>query len=202
MNENFFNDFIINFYEKIETEFETLMKKEKTKKLSVGNLEIDVIDYLDDSKTPIIETIKDGENGVEIFLKNKEQIPSPYSVEEIYHPFSLAVLVDKLIKKVKYVEILENFYVESEELARDFLKKQQLESLDITTEGFEIFAISKATGTYKIAEGVVTEILLINDRVFVNIKNEDSEIITAHIVECNAADLAMLLNNLIFSENK
>ena len=197
MYENFFNDFIVNFYEKIENEFETLMKKEKTKKLSVGNLEIDVIDYLDDSKTPIIETIKDSENGVEIFLKNKEQIPSPYSVEEIYHPFSLAVLVDKLIKKSKYVEILENFYVQSEELAKDFLKKQQLESLDITTEGFEIFAISKATGTYKIAEGVVTEILLINDRVLVNIKNEDNEAITEHVVECNAADLAMLLNNLL-----
>lgn len=197
MYENFFNDFIVNFYEKIEDEFETLMKKEKTKKLSVGNLEIDVIDYLDDSKTPIIETIKDGENGVEIFLKNKEQIPSPYSVEEIYHPFSLAVLVDKLIKKSKYVDILENFYMQSEELARDFLNKQQLNSLDITTEGFEIFAISKATGTYKIAEGVVTEILLINDRVFVNIKNEDNEVITAHVVECNAADLAMLLNNLL-----
>lgn len=197
MYENFFNDFIVNFYEKIEDEFETLMKKEKTKKLSVGNLEIDVIDYLDDSKTPIIETIKDGENGVEIFLKNKEQIPSPYSVEEIYHPFSLAVLVDKLIKKSKYVDILENFYVQSEELARDFLNKQQLNSLDIVAEGFEIFAISKATGTYKIAEGVVTEILLINDRVFVNIKNEDNEVITAHVVECNAADLAMLLNNLL-----
>ena len=197
MYENFFNDFIVNFYEKIEDEFEILMKKEKTKKLSVGNLEIDVIDYLDDSKTPIIETIKDGENGVEIFLKNKEQIPSPYSVEEIYHPFSLAVLVDKLIKKSKYVDILENFYVQSEELARDFLNKQQLNSIDITTEGFEIFAISKATGTYKIAEGVVTEILLINDRVFVNIKNEDNEVITAHVVECNAADLAMLLNNLL-----
>lgn len=197
MYENFFNDFIVNFYEKIEDEFEILMKKEKTKKLSVGNLEIDVIDYLDDSKTPIIETIKDGETGIEIFLKNKEQIPSPYSVEEIYHPFSLAVLVDKLIKKSKYVDILENFYVQSEELAKDFLKKQQLDSLDIAAEGFEIFAISKATGTYKIAEGVVTEILLINDRVFVNIKNEDNEVITAHVVECNAADLAMLLNNLL-----
>ena len=197
MYENFFNDFIVNFYEKIEDEFEILMKKEKTKKLSVGNLEIDVIDYLDDSKTPIIETIKDGETGIEIFLKNKEQIPSPYSVEEIYHPFSLAILVDKLIKKSKYVDILENFYVQSEELAKDFLKKQQLDSIDIVAEGFEIFAISKATGTYKIAEGVVTEILLINDRVFVNIKNEDNEVITAHVVECNAADLAMLLNNLL-----
>ncbi|WP_330111590.1 hypothetical protein VSU16_00275 [Cetobacterium somerae] len=197
MYENFFNDFIVNFYEKIEDEFEILMKKEKTKKLSVGNLEIDVIDYLDDSKTPVIETIKDGETGIEIFLKNKEQIPSPYSVEEIYHPFSLAVLVDKLIKKSKYVDILENFYVQSEELAKDFLKKQQLDSIDIVAEGFEIFAISKATGTYKIAEGVVTEILLINDRVFVNIKNEDNEVITAHVVECNAADLAMLLNNLL-----
>ena len=197
MYENFFNDFIVNFYEKIEDEFETLMKKEKTKKLSVGNLEIDVIDYLDDSKTPIIETIKNSENGIEIFLKNKEQIPSPYSVEEIYHPFSLAVLVDKLIKKSKYVDILENFYVQSEELAKNFLKKQQLDSLDITTDGFEIFAISKATGTYKIAEGIVTEILLINDRVFVNIKNEDNEVITAHVVECSAADLAMLLNNLL-----
>lgn len=197
MYENFFNDFIVNFYEKIEDEFEILMKKEKTKKLSVGNLEIDVIDYLDDSKTPIIETIKDGETGIEIFLKNKEQIPSLYSVEEIYHPFSLAVLVDKLIKKSKYVDILENFYVQSEELAKDFLKKQQLDSIDIVAEGFEIFAISKATGTYKIAEGVVTEILLINDRVFVNIKNEDNEVITAHVVECNAADLAMLLNNLL-----
>ena len=197
MYENFFNDFIVNFYEKIEDEFEILMKKEKTRKLSVGNLEIDVIDYLDDSKTPIIETIKDGETGIEIFLKNKEQIPSPYSVEEIYHPFSLAVLVDKLIKKSKYVDILENFYVQSEELAKNFLKKQQLDSIDIVAEGFEIFAISKATGTYKIAEGVVTEILLINDRVFVNIKNEDNEVITAHVVECNAADLAMLLNNLL-----
>jgi len=197
MYENFFNNFIVNFYEKIEDEFEILMKKEKTKKLSVGNLEIDIIDYLDNSKTPIIETIKDGETGVEIFLKNKEQIPSPYSVEEIYHPFSLAVLVDKLIKKSKYVDILENFYVQSEELAKDFLKKQQLDSIDIVAEGFEIFAISKATGTYKIAEGVVTEILLINDRVFVNIKNEDNEVITAHVVECNAADLAMLLNNLL-----
>ncbi len=197
MYENFFNDFIVNFYEKIEDEFEILMKKEKTKKLSVGNLEIDVIDYLDDSKTPIIETIKDGETGIEIFLKNKEQIPSPYSVEEIYHPFSLAVLVDKLIKKSKYVDILENFYVQSEELAKDFLKKQQLDSIDIVAEGFEIFAISKTTGTYKIAEGVITEILLINDRVFVNIKNEDNEVITAHVVECNAADLAMLLNNLL-----
>jgi len=197
MYENFFNNFIVNFYEKIEDEFEILMKKEKTKKLSVGNLEIDIIDYLDNSKTPIIETIKDGETGVEIFLKNKEQIPSPYSIEEIYHPFSLAVLVDKLIKKSKYVDILENFYVQSEELAKDFLKKQQLDSIDIVAEGFEIFAISKATGTYKIAEGVVTEILLINDRVFVNIKNEDNEVITAHVVECNAADLAMLLNNLL-----
>lgn len=197
MNEKFFNDFIINFYEKIETEFETLMKKEKSKKLSVSNLEVDVIDYLDDSKTPIIETIKDGENGIEIFLKNKEHAPSPYSVEEIYHPFSLAVLVDKLIKKNRYIEILENFYVQSEELARKFLQKNQLNSLDITAEEFEVFAISKATGTYKVAEGIVTEILLINNRVFVNIKNEDEEIITAHVVECSAADLAMLLNSVL-----
>lgn len=199
MKENFFNDFVINFYEKIEDEFETLMKKEKTKKLSVGDLKIDVIDYLDDSKTPIIETIKYGENGVEIFLKNKEQVPSPYSVENIYHPFSLAILIDKLTKKNRYVEILENFYVQSEELARNFLKQQQLDSLDISAEGFEIFALSKATGSYKIAEGVVTELFLINDRVFVNIKNEDNETIVAHVVECNAADLAMLLNNIIFS---
>lgn len=197
MNKKFFNDFIVNFYEKIEIEFDTLMKKEKTKKLSVGHLEIDVIDYLDNSKTPIIETIKDGENGVEIFLKNKEQIPSSYSVEDIYHPFSLAILVDKLIKKSKYVQILENFYIQSEELARDFLKNQQLDSLNIAKENFEIFAISKATGTYEIADGVVTDILLIKDRVFVKIKNEDEKIITAHIVECSAADLTMLLNHIL-----
>ena len=201
MKENFFNDFITNFYEKIEIEFETLMKKEKTKKLSVANLEIDVIDYLDDSKTPIIETIKENESGVEIFLKNKEQAPSAYSIEEIYHPFSLAVLVDKLIKKNKYVNILENFYIESEELAKDFLKKEDTSSLNIESEGLEVLAISKATGTYKLGEGIVTEILLLNDRVFLNIKNDDNEIVMAHIVECNAADLAMLLNNILFPEN-
>ncbi|MCQ8211615.1 hypothetical protein NON08_03435 [Cetobacterium somerae] len=201
MKENFFNDFITNFYEKIEIEFETLMKKEKTKKLSVANLEIDVIDYLDDSKTPIIETIKENENGVEIFLKNKEQAPSAYSIEEIYHPFSLAVLVDKLIKKNKYVNILENFYIESEELAKDFLKKEDTSSLNIESEGLEVLAISKATGIYKLGEGIVTEILLLNDRVFLNIKNDDNEIVMAHIVECNAADLAMLLNNILFPEN-
>lgn len=202
MKENFFNSFITNFYEKIEAEFETLMKKEKTKKLSVANLEIDVIDYLDDSKTPIIETIKEGEDGVEIFLRNKDQAPSAYSIEEIYHPFSLAVLVDKLIKKNRYVEILENFYIEAEDLARNFLKKKEASSLNIEAEGFEVLAISKATGAYKLGEGVVTEILLINDRVFINIKNDDNEIVMAHVVECNAADLAMLLNNLIFPENK
>ncbi|MDX8335707.1 MULTISPECIES: hypothetical protein [Cetobacterium] len=197
MKENFFNDFIVNFYEKIENEFETLMKKEKSKKLSVSNLEIDVIDYLDDSKTPVIETIKSGDEGVQIFLKNKEQTPSAYTIEEIYHPFSLAILVDKLIKKDKYVGILENFYIDSEELARDFLNKKSVTSLNIENEGIEIFAISKATGTYKIGDGVVTELFLINDRVFVNIKNDDDEIIMAHVVECNAADLAMLLNTLI-----
>ncbi len=197
MYENFFNDFIVNFYEKIENEFETLMKKEKSKKLSVSNLEIDVIDYLDDSKTPVIETIKSGDEGVQIFLKNKEQTPSAYTIEEIYHPFSLAILVDKLIKKDKYVGILENFYIDSEELARDFLNKKSVTSLNIENEGIEIFAISKATGTYKIGDGVVTELFLINDRVFVNIKNDDDEIIMAHVVECNAADLAMLLNTLI-----
>ena len=201
MKENFFNDFITNFYEKIEMEFETLMRKEKTKKLSVANLEIDVIDYLDDSKTPIIETIKENEDGVEIFLKNKEQAPSAYSIEEIYHPFSLAVLVDKLIKKNKYVNILENFYIESEELAKDFLKKKGTLTLNIEAEGLEVLAISKATGTYKLGEGIVTELLLLNDRVFLNIKNDDNEIVMAHVVECNAADLAMLLNNILFPEN-
>ncbi|MGL6132018.1 MAG: hypothetical protein ACRCZ9_10430, partial [Fusobacteriaceae bacterium] len=91
MKENFFKDFVVNFYEKIEIEIETLMKKEKVKKLSVLNLEVDVIDYLDGSKTPIIETIKSGENGLEIFLKNKEETPSAYSIEDIFHSFSLAV---------------------------------------------------------------------------------------------------------------
>ena len=79
MKENFFNDFVVNFYEKIEDEFETLMKKEKTKKLSVGDLKIDVIDYLDDSKTPIIETIKYGENGVEYSLKTRSKF-HPHTV--------------------------------------------------------------------------------------------------------------------------
>ena len=199
MKENFFDNFVTNFYENIEIEFEALMKKDKVKKLSVASLEIEVIDYLDDSKTPIIETIKEGENGVEIFLKNKDQIPSAYSIEELYHPFSLAILVDKLIKKNKYVNILENFYIESEELAKSFLKKKSVSSLNIESEGFEILAVSKATGSYKLGEGVVTELFLLNDRVFVNIKNEDDEIVMAHVVECNASDLAMLLSNLLSS---
>ncbi|MGL4652495.1 hypothetical protein [Cetobacterium sp.] len=201
MKENFFNNFIVNFYDKIETEFETLMKKEKVKKLSVANLEVDAIDYLDGSKTPIIETIKEGEHGIEIFLKNREMVPSAYSIEDIFHSFSLAVLVDKLIKKDKYVKILEEFYVQSEELIKDHLKSLNLKKLSITDDEYEVLAISKASGAYKVGAGVVKEIFLNNDRVFFNIDGYDDETITAHIVECSAADLAMLLNNILFPEN-
>ncbi|MGL4970992.1 MAG: hypothetical protein ACRDB6_00855 [Cetobacterium sp.] len=201
MKENFFNNFIVNFYDKIETEFETLMKKEKVKKLSVANLEVDAIDYLDGSKTPIIETIKEGEHGIEIFLKNKEMVPSAYSIEDIFHSFSLAVLVDKLIKKDKYVKILEEFYVQSEELIKDHLKSLNLKNLSITDDEYEVLAISKASGAYKVGAGVVKEIFLNNNRVFFNIDGYDEETITAHIVECSAADLAMLLNNILFPEN-
>ncbi|MGL5089253.1 MAG: hypothetical protein ACRC6Z_07415 [Cetobacterium sp.] len=200
MKQNFFKDFIVNFYENIELEFETLMKKEKVKKLSVLNLEVDVIDYLDGTKTPIIETIKEGDDGVEIFLKNKEETPSAYSVEDIFHSFSLAVLVDKLIKKDKYVGILENFYIQSEELIREHLKNLNLESLNISDEEYEVLAISKASGSYKVGAGIVKDILLQNNRVFLNIESDNNEIIMAHIVECSAADLAMLLNNILFPE--
>ncbi|MGL6065651.1 MAG: hypothetical protein ACRC0R_01135 [Cetobacterium sp.] len=201
MKENFFKDFVVDFYEKIEIEIETLMKKEKVKKLSVLNLEVDVIDYLDGSKTPIIETIKSGENGLEIFLKNKEEIPSAYSIEDIFHSFSLAVLADKLIKKEKYVGILENFYIQSEELIREHLNVLNVESLSISDDEYEVLAISKASGSYKVGAGIVKEIVLQNNRVFFNIEGYDKEIISAHIVECSAADLTMLLNNILFPEN-
>lgn len=202
MNKDFFNNFIVNFFEAIEIEFENAMKKEKSKKLSVGEFEVDVIDYLDNSKTPVIETIKETPEGVLLYLKNKEQIPSGYTVEEIFHPFSLAILADKIIKKEKYTKILETFYVDSENQVREFLKNKNLDTLPIEEYGFEILAISKATGTYQLAEGIAAEILLINNRVFFNIKNdEDNKDIAVHIVECNAADLAMLLNNLFFSVN-
>ena len=201
MKENFFNDFIVNFYDKIETEFESLMKKEKAKKLSVLNLEVDAIDYLDGSKTPIIETIKEGEHGIEIFLKNKDMVPSAYSIEDIFHSFSLAVLADKLIKKDRYVKILEDFYVQSEELVKDHLKHLNVKTLSITEDEYEVLAISKASGAYKVGAGIVKEIFLNNDRVFFNIDGYDEELITAHIVECSAADLAMLLNNILFPEN-
>ncbi|MGL4867232.1 MAG: hypothetical protein ACRC4S_01060 [Cetobacterium sp.] len=200
MNQNFFNDFIINFYEKIESEFEALMKKEKVKKLSVGHLEVDVIDYLDGSKTPLIETIKEGEHGIEIFVKNKENVPSPYTIEDIFHSFSLAVLIDKLIKKEKYVPILENFYIQSEEMIREHLKNSNLKSLTLLDEEYELLAISKASGSYKVGAGIVKEIILKNDRIFFNIAGYDDETITAHIVECSAADLAMILNHILFPE--
>ncbi|MGL5797431.1 MAG: hypothetical protein ACRCYT_04415 [Cetobacterium sp.] len=200
MNQNFFNDFIINFYEKIESEFEALMKKEKVKKLSVGHLEVDVIDYLDGSKTPLIETIKEGEHGIEIFVKNKENVPSPYTIEDIFHSFSLAVLIDKLMKKEKYVPILENFYIQSEEMIREHLKNSNLKSLTLLDEEYELLAISKASGSYKVGAGIVKEIILKNDRIFFNIAGYDDETITAHIVECSAADLAMILNHILFSE--
>ena len=177
------------------------MKKEKAKKLSVLNLEVDAIDYLDGSKTPIIETIKEGEHGIEIFLKNKDMVPSAYSIEDIFHSFSLAVLADKLIKKDRYVKILEDFYVQSEELVKDHLKHLNVKTLSITEDEYEVLAISKASGAYKVGAGIVKEIFLNNDRVFFNIDGYDEELITAHIVECSAADLAMLLNNILFPEN-
>lgn len=198
MNKLFFNNFITNFFEGIEDEFLAIMKKEKVKKLSVTNFEIDVIDYLDNSKTPILETIKETSEGLFLYIKNKEQTPSPYTVEEVFHPFSLAVLCDKLTKKNKYTELLENFYIESEELVKNFLKEKNLKNLNISDKNFELLALSKSNGSYEIADDIIEEILLINDRVFFSIKNEGSENLLAHIVECNAADLALILNNILF----
>lgn len=194
MDSNFFNNFIENFFQSIENEFDQAMKKQKAKKLSVKNLQIDVIDYVKGSENPIIETIKEGENGAEIYLLNQS---TPYSIEEVFHPFSLAALADQVSKENdKYVKILENFYISCEEMARNFLLDKNVRTFDIEDKGFEVLAISGATGTFLLADGIVKDIFMENERVFFDIKNDDGEMVRAHIVECNASDLALLLNNL------
>lgn len=195
MENNFFNSFIENFFEAIENDFESAIKKQKVKKLSVVNYKIDVIDYVNGSENPIIDSIKEGKEGAELYILNQS---TPYCVEEIFHPFSLAALADKVCgEEDKYVKILENFYISCEEMTRNFLKNQNIQSLNIEEEGFEVLAISGATGTFLLADGIVSTIFLEHDRVFLDIKNDDGQLIRAHIVECNASDLALLLNNLI-----
>lgn len=201
LDKNFFNIFVVDFFEAIEKDFLNLMKKEKTNKISVDKFEIDVIDYIDNSKTPIMETIKETPLGIFIYVKNKDAIPTPYPVEEIFHPFSLAELADKLTDKQKYSKLLENFYVKSEELVLNYFKEKNITTLSLTEEEFELLAITKSSGVYQVGEGIVTEISIINNRVFFTIKTEEEEqSFTAHIVECNAADLAMILSNLLFPQ--
>lgn len=195
MENNFFNNFIENFFEAIENEFEQAMKKQKAKKLSVGNYKIDVIDYVSGSENPIIDSIKEGKDGAEIYLLNQS---TSYCVEEIFHPFSLAALADKVCgEEGKYIKILENFYLSCEEMARNFLLEKNVRTFNIEDRAFEVLAVSGATGTFLLADGIVKDIFMENERVFLDIKNDDGEMVRAHIVECNASDLALLLNNLI-----
>ena len=61
MNEKsteFFNEFITVFYDGIEAEIESLLQKEKNKKMNISQYQIDAIDYKDNSETPYLETIK------------------------------------------------------------------------------------------------------------------------------------------------
>lgn len=202
MNNNFFNEFIINFFESIENDIENVLKKEKVKKLSVGKLGIDAIDYLDGSNTPIIETIKSGKDGIEIYIKNSKGLATPYAVEEIFHPFSLAALADALTSQEKYIKILENFYAKAEEYSKEFLEDSKSESFEILDHSFDVLAISGATGKFVLVEGVVTHLILKDERIFLNVRDDDGNDTLVHIIECSAADISMILNHIFFNDEE
>ncbi|MGL4308607.1 hypothetical protein [Cetobacterium sp. SF1] len=196
LDEKFFDNFVVEFYEGIENYFRDLLKKEK--KLSVGKFSIDAIDYMDGSKTPILDTIKENsEREIKIYFRNNEGSPTAYSVEEIFHPFSLAALGDTLLGRKKYVKILEDFYVNSEKIVLDYLKEKEIEQLNIEEEEFPILAVTSADGKFSLVEGNCKSILIKNDRVFFEVACEDEENKLVHIVEGNAADIASILKNKI-----
>lgn len=191
MNKDFLQNFIENFFEGIENDLENLLKKEKNKKLSVGKFNIDVIDYVNGSETPFIDTIKLDENTVKIYVKNSSGSSLPYTVEEIFHPFSLSTLADTLTEKNKYSKLLENFYLELEENFKNFLgdkKEIFLENLD-----FETLAIYNENGKFNLIEGVATKIFLENDRIFF-ILNEENKEYPVHLIQCNVSDLIRIFN--------
>lgn len=192
----FFEKFVKDFYEGIENTFKETMKKDKAKKLSVGKYEIDAVDYLDASKTPIIETIKDTEEGIKLYFKNREQAPTGYSVEDIFHPFSLAALGDAILGKNKYVKLLENFYIESENIVKKFFEIEEIRKFALSEDEYEVLAVCSEDERFSLVEGICKEIFIKDERVYFAIENIDGEIKESHIIQMNAAEVAMILQNV------
>lgn len=194
---SFVESFVENFYQGIEKDFLNIMKKEKVTKLSVGKYQIDGADYLDNSKSPIIETIKKTDEGLKIYYKNKEIAPSSYNVDEIFHTFSLAELGDTLTKKGKYIKLLNEFYSKAEEVLKDILKEHDLVTFEFEDEEIDILAIHSDGEKYSLVQGVLKEITLKDDRIFFLIQDEELVKTYAHIVGVDAGDLAFVIKELI-----
>ncbi|SJZ51572.1 hypothetical protein SAMN02745174_00766 [Cetobacterium ceti] len=196
INREYFDKFVEEFYEGIENFFRDKMKKEKSKKISVGKFQIDGIDYLDGSKTPILETIKENnEKEIKIYFKNSEVAPSAYSVEEIFHPFSLAALGDSLLGRKKYIKILEDFYINSEKMVLDFFKEKNIKEMEILEDEYVILAVTSENDTFALVEGLCKKIIIKEDRVFFLVKGDEEEEKLVHIVEGNAPDVALILKD-------
>ncbi|MGL4533726.1 MAG: hypothetical protein ACRCUA_01500 [Fusobacteriaceae bacterium] len=193
----FLEKFVNDFYEGIENEFSNYMKKEKVTKLSVGKYNIDGADYLDNSKSPIIETIKKTDSGIKIYYKNRDIAPSPYNVDEIFHSFSLAELADTVLKRTKYVKMLTDFYTQTEDFFKDILKMNELLTLEMNDEELEVLAIHSDGEKYSLVQGVVKEINLKDDRVFFVIEDENKIKNYTHLIGVDAGDLALMLKELL-----
>ncbi|MBC2855131.1 hypothetical protein H3N56_01305 [Cetobacterium sp. 2A] len=195
------HNFIEEFYEKIDNDFINLMKKDKVKKISVGKYGIDAIDYMDGTKTPLLETIKYNlEDGVKIYFQNKEIAPTGYSVEDIFHSFSIAALADAVIGTHRYVKKLEDFYQQAEEITRQFLEPEDKINFDISGEEFEVIAVSSENEKFSLVIGICKEIQQRDGRIYFLIEEENKEHKLVHIVETNAADVAMVLKHVFQNE--
>ncbi|MGL5125134.1 MAG: hypothetical protein ACRC6U_04020, partial [Fusobacteriaceae bacterium] len=193
----FLENFVNDFYEGIENDFSNYMKKQKVTKLSVGKYNIDGADYLDNSKSPIIETIKKTDSGIKIYYQNKNVAPSAYNVDEIFHTFSLAELADTVLKRTKYIKMLTDFYAKTEDIFKDILKMNELSTLEINDEELEILAIHSDGEKYSLVQGIVKEISLKDDRVFFMIEDENKIKNYAHLIGVDAGDLALMLKELV-----
>ncbi len=185
--------FIENFYENIERELNNFLKSEKLREFNIEKFKIEIIDYKNGVMTPVLEKMKLVSSEVKLYVKNGSD--NPYLVEEVFHPFSLSVLVDKLLN-TKYTKLLEEFYFDIEnEIVKMFNLKNttELKFEDIFTE---CLAITELYGKFQVVEGKIIRIFSKGGRAFFEMLLEDERSCILHLTECHLPDILPILNGI------
>ena len=192
--ERVLKSFIKNFYEAIEKELIEFLTKLDKKEIETTQFSVEIIDYKNSSLTPVIEKIEMVASEIRVYIKSDKK-NEYYLIEEIFHQFSLAVLVDKILKTTSYTKILEKFYSDVEnEVIKSFTAKNITE---LKLEGsFETLAITELQGKFQLIEGDIKRVVLENEQIFIILEDKEKKSYRLHIIECHLTDILPAINKI------